>query len=50
MHRLQHGGILPANSRAAMFLSAPEFSFCKNGIGGLNESVLNVRAWSGIEK
>jgi hypothetical protein len=42
---LEHGGILPANLRAAMFLSAPEFSFLQNHIGGLKESVFNVRAW-----
>jgi hypothetical protein len=50
MHRLQHGGILPAESRAAMFLSMQEFFLCKNRIGGLNESVFNVRAWTEIEK
>jgi hypothetical protein len=30
MHRLQHGGILPAKSRAAMFLSARNFLLQKS--------------------
>jgi hypothetical protein len=37
MHRLQHGGILPAKLRAAMFLSVAipgeKFSGAKNRIG-----------------
>jgi len=45
MHRLQHGGILPANSRAAMFLSIAENFRLKNHIGGLKENVFNVRTW-----
>jgi hypothetical protein len=49
MHRLQHGGILPANSRAAMFLSAPDFHL-QNRIGERGKIVFNVRALTETRK
>jgi hypothetical protein len=49
MHRLQHGGILPAKSRAAMFLSARNF-LLQNRIGGFDKNVFNVRAWMETKK
>jgi hypothetical protein len=46
---LQHGGILPAKSRAAMFLCAVNF-FAKNRIGGLQKNVFNDGPWAGIKQ
>ena len=34
----------------AVFVFIGEFFFCKNRIGGLKESVFNVRAWMETKK
>jgi hypothetical protein len=47
---LQHGGILPAKSRAAMFLSAPGIFHLQNRIGEREKIVFNVRALTETRK